>query len=285
MATATINVGSLTTTFTPTATSCLSWYIAWSNNHTWLQHGTVGPAVSDCFPSGYNAIDGYYSPGVCPQGYEYACSAGIEESATVATCCPSGFVCQTRPTDDLNVCYTRFSSNTFLTVDVWTTMPGEKSEFVSTTAFRKDQWGMARGLGVIVRRSGDDPTWPGVTGASSVPTSRPSVADGNGNGPSDGLSSGAKIGIGVGVSLGLFLIGGSFAAAFRLARRRKRDLRKAEVDRKAGSNGLGRPLPAEIGGQTWYAELAGANDGTIGRHPRELPAYPKPTELDVVAGR
>ncbi|KAK7947874.1 uncharacterized protein PG986_008760, partial [Apiospora aurea] len=209
-------------------------YIAWSNNHTWLQHGTVGPAAPECFPGGYNAVNGYYSPGVCPQGYEYACSAGIEESATVATCCPSGFVCQTRPTDDLNVCYTRFSSNSFLTVDVWTTMPGEKSEFVSTKAFRKDQWGMARGLGVVVRRSGDDPTWPDATGAS-VSISRPTVAAESS--PSVGLSSGAKIGMGVGVSLGLVLIGGAVVGSVLLARRRRRDRQKEEADRKAGSGG------------------------------------------------
>lgn len=66
MAAGPTNIGSLTTAFAPTVTSCSTWFLAQSSRDTWVQYGTVGPAASACFPSGCEPISGYYSPGVLP---------------------------------------------------------------------------------------------------------------------------------------------------------------------------------------------------------------------------
>jgi hypothetical protein len=52
----------------------------------WLGLATT----STCFPSSYS-ISATYSPGVCPEGYEIACSSvdsNGQAFETVATCCP-----------------------------------------------------------------------------------------------------------------------------------------------------------------------------------------------------
>ncbi|KAK8133516.1 hypothetical protein PG984_005528 [Apiospora sp. TS-2023a] len=302
METATTSIGSLTAPFTPTVTSCSTWFIAQSHihsstYHTWLQLGTVGSAASNCFPSGYNWFNGYYSPGVCPHGYEYACSAGISETATVATCCPSGFSCQKRPSTDPNACSTNFVSNTYLSIAVWTTMSDERSEFVSSTTFAQSQDAPGWAHGVIVRRAGNDPTWPGDAGATvtatattkgkTVDSNTPETsssgsgtsAGGDGVSPNNGgLSSGAKIGIGVGVAVGSAFIGGSVVGAYLFGKRRTRNRKTEEAHRTDGSEGSISPT-LEV---TRYVEVADSNDGTIGRYPRELSAYREPAELDTV---
>ncbi|KAK7977040.1 hypothetical protein PG996_003112 [Apiospora saccharicola] len=299
METATTSIGSLTAPFTPTVTSCSTWFLGQSHkhsstNHTWLQLGTVGPAASNCFPSAYNWFNGYYSPGVCPHGYEYACSAGIFETATVATCCPR---CQNRLITDLNACITNFASNTYLSIAVWTTMSDERSEFVSSTTFAQSQGERGWAHGVIVRRAGNDPTWPGDAGASATATattkgksvdSNPETpssgsgtsGDGGGVSPNNGgLSSGAQIGIGVGIAVGSAFIGGSVVGAYLFGKRRTRNRKTEEARRMDGSQGSTSPT-LEV---TRYVEVAGSNDETIGRHPRELPAHREPAELDAIA--
>ncbi|KAK8041536.1 hypothetical protein PG994_014543 [Apiospora phragmitis] len=220
----------------------------------------------------------------------------------------SGFACQPRIPEEVNACFTNFASDTYLSVAIWTTVSGQAPNFISSTTFKPD--GPAFAHGVIVRRSGDDPTWPAVTtGAtastkatsagnivtstsrtssdfrsSASSTSQPSVADGNDNGGLD--SNSAKMGIAVGVSLGFLLLIGSVAAAFLLGRRRRRRQREGEkADRNAGSEAPGDlPYALEMDSSARYTELAGASDGNISPNPRELPADSRPTELDAVAG-
>lgn len=106
-------------------------------------------------------------------------------------------------------------------------MPGDSSQFISSSTFAqpKDSRGWAHG--VIVRRAGSDPTWPGDAG-SSLPTitktvdsttetlSSGSVTSGGGGASpnGEGLSSGTKIGIGVGVTVGSAFIAGSVIGAY-----------------------------------------------------------------------
>ena len=94
-------VPALTTTFAPSP-SCLIDYFKLpyqgsaltcldaqnSSSQCFFTH--LGPATStsDCLPSGYVPTSSfYYSPGICPSGYELAChsTAGPE---TRGTCCP-----------------------------------------------------------------------------------------------------------------------------------------------------------------------------------------------------
>jgi hypothetical protein len=83
----------LTTTFTPSP-SCLSDYYL-IGSPPYLSLGP--PSTSACLPSGWEVTSQYFSPGLCPSGYEIACSAVIglgTFAETRATCCPSGYSCQ-----------------------------------------------------------------------------------------------------------------------------------------------------------------------------------------------
>ncbi|KAK7921618.1 hypothetical protein PG985_009640 [Apiospora marii] len=284
MATDPTNIGSLTTTFTPTATSCSTWFIAQRNRDTWLQYGTVGTDAPACFPSGYEPISGYYSPGVCPQGYQHACTGGISETVTIATCCPSGFSCQSsRGTDDANACYTKFASDSSMSVAVWTTLDGGAFSLATSTNTLHNQNKRAYAHGIVVRREGDDPTWPDPAKSSVSPTpttSQPNADDGMGS--STGLSSGAKIGVGLGVPLGLLLIGGSAAAVFLVRKRRTRHRQNEEYDHNVRPDEPSKALPVEAGSTTHYVEVPGADDDIMGRHPRELSASREPAELDAM---
>lgn len=91
----------LTTTFTP-AKSCFQYYkYRYTGTElTCLEGGTgapsactymqLGPSGSDanCFPSSLElGSTFYYSPGICPSGFEVACSSTVG-GETRATCCP-----------------------------------------------------------------------------------------------------------------------------------------------------------------------------------------------------
>lgn len=81
----------LTTIFT-SSSSCLNEY--YLGNII-----TLGPSSkSDCLPSGWNSLPQHFSPGRCPSGHDTACStlASIGSLTEMqATCCPSGYSCQT----------------------------------------------------------------------------------------------------------------------------------------------------------------------------------------------
>lgn len=86
-----INIGPLTTTFTPSLPTCTSIFYAQNAGASWL---ALVQDANFCLPSGFNREPEYfYSPGVCPSGYDYACTVvpsttnGVVGS-TVATCCP-----------------------------------------------------------------------------------------------------------------------------------------------------------------------------------------------------
>lgn len=85
------NLGPLTTTYIESASNCNSIFLA---NNNALIHGTVWPSQqASCLPSSYIGLEGfYYSPGICPSGYSYACSSSFGDGAgnngIQATCCP-----------------------------------------------------------------------------------------------------------------------------------------------------------------------------------------------------
>lgn len=95
------HLGPLTTTFTPPASCSDSTGIIQvrtvneddSSRPSVITQVSQGPLqIGDCFPTNYEPIRGnYYSPGVCPSGYDVACT-GISDAFAndiVVTCCPT----------------------------------------------------------------------------------------------------------------------------------------------------------------------------------------------------
>ncbi|KAK8009344.1 hypothetical protein PG991_011895 [Apiospora marii] len=275
----TSRVGALTTSFTPTVTSCSSVYIQDNSAGTYfLKFGTVGSAsTSSCFPPNFAPL-GYYSPGVCSSGYWYACEAGIDKTATVATCCPENYSCKKdRSTDDWHQCHSGFDRASYISVSQCYTKHGTPElpcgRFVTTSYTSGDH---TFAYGINVRRASGDPVWSGEpdgpsvlsTTAASGPTRSSSGAPTRTGGSSDKsdagipppssassspgeagvLSSAAKVDIGVGVTLGALLIIGSIAAAYCIGKRsRRRREEEVEARRQADAS------HQEVIGQKWTA--------------------------------
>lgn len=269
------NLGPLTTTYTATGADCTSTYIGANNDNQWIQYGQ--PNTTECVPPNFTAFDGYYySPGICPSGYTYACEAGVGSSTTQATCCPVGYVCRAdynRDTDPF-ACASFFTSNTYLAVEFYqfTSQTDASTTGTVSTISKSTTWYLdgtigynVEAYGPIVRRSAGDPEWSGSssstssgsgstsisstssgsTGTASATTgsARASAAAGGSSG--SGLSVGASVGIGVGVGLGCIVFIGCIAAAYIIGRRRRRDAQRGEQ----GGDGEG---DDKAGGQTLY---------------------------------
>ncbi|ETS84289.1 hypothetical protein PFICI_02314 [Pestalotiopsis fici W106-1] len=132
--------------------------------------------------------------------------------------------------------------------------------------------------GVVVRRSGNDPTWT-ETGPTTTRTSG-SLSDPTQTGGSNktdpdtsGLSTGAKAGIGVGVAVGALVFIGSCIAAYLIGKRKRQAARAeayqappqfAEHDIHPADHGgwnegarLQEMPPAELEEQRKHVELGG----------------------------
>ncbi len=89
-------LGPLTTIFTPPS-HCASYqtnlYQVVDATGSWFAQGPIEPG--NCFPSGYGSLSSqYYSPGVCPSGYQPACMDTNQIGSvteTIYTCCPARF--------------------------------------------------------------------------------------------------------------------------------------------------------------------------------------------------
>ncbi|KAL1630445.1 hypothetical protein SLS56_004845 [Neofusicoccum ribis] len=194
------NIGALTTTFTPSASDCLTSVFYGTNSvGPWLQLGLT--ATSSCLPPDFNRDASiYYSPGICPG---YYCRQSVETSQIFA--CISSFA------SDATLTLSSYSFNTGSVPSGTTTVTATAGETV-------------RAYGPIVRRAADDPSWanavPTTTIAGSASSSSASAsASSAGSGGSGGLSTGAKAGIGVGVSVGFLLVVAACAGGFVFGKR------------------------------------------------------------------
>lgn len=127
--------------------------------------------------------------------------------------------------------------------------------------------------GVVVRRSGNDPTWPTTAsttniqgGSLSSPTQ--TGASNNTDPDTSTLSTGAKVGIGVGAAVGAFVIIGTCVAAYLIGKRKRQAARTEAIPQvteqfaHAGGHGvwngdsrLQEVPPAELEEQRRHAEL------------------------------
>ncbi|KAF7537034.1 hypothetical protein G7054_g4038 [Neopestalotiopsis clavispora] len=263
--TASTLLGALTTTYTPIGATCNS------------IHYATNPTV----PAGwfaYGAIETEYltSSCVCPAGYTPACSsAAISDNTvtTIATCCPTGYVCFQNRGDNIYGCTSLVTSESVLTVlsvsyetitgDSTTSYPIETSTI--TTTIEQDEYEI-NAFGIIVQRRSDDPPFvstsssssatstassgtvasvPSETGSASSTATTGAAASSSSSSSSE-LSSGAKVGLGVGVSLAAVLFVGS-VIFFLLSRRKSKN---AAGQGHAGHlSELGSPNSANWGGQ------------------------------------
>ncbi|KAI1377988.1 hypothetical protein F4677DRAFT_32095 [Hypoxylon crocopeplum] len=169
------NLGPLTTTFVPSGTGCQSIHLGTNAGVYWLQYGTG----DECVPSDYSALEGYYySPGICPQGYTYACRAGVgptSSSITAATCCPSEYACQTRVQTDPNACKSIMASDSSYVVDVFSEIDTWSSNLGTTTTFYQSGAPVyARGF--VVLRDANDVEWFTSTAMSTITTTSTPIA-------------------------------------------------------------------------------------------------------------
>ncbi|KAF4460619.1 hypothetical protein FALBO_12599 [Fusarium albosuccineum] len=187
----TSQVPALTTTFIPDKT-CSQYYryrytgdeVTCQDNDgersacTYMQ---LGPSQSDsnCFPSSLElGSTFYYSPGICPSGFEIACSS-TSGGETRATCCPSTDLCT------IVIPYT---------VEVVFSVSTVGGDWEKSTT----KGALANAIGIPIRWHSSDfasTTSEAGTAETGGPTETSSSSGGG------GLSTGAKAGIGVGIGV------------------------------------------------------------------------------------
>ncbi|PYH90756.1 hypothetical protein BO71DRAFT_452572 [Aspergillus ellipticus CBS 707.79] len=219
----------LTTTFTPPS-SCINelWLVS-SSTKTWMNLGPL--SMSECLPSGWE-VSSYYSPGLCPSGYDIAASGIIYDGTvteTAATCCPTTGIQKysTRTTytpgwTELERCTWEPGKGTTLDFTyTWVDSDGS----TTSTASSMSSNGHINGYAISIRWQSTDFTTPSATtttaaistastaSSTTSGTQSPTASPTSSPSPS-GLSTGAKAGIGIGVAaagilailLGLFFM-------------------------------------------------------------------------------
>ncbi|KAL1979603.1 hypothetical protein VTN96DRAFT_5443 [Rasamsonia emersonii] len=222
----------LTTTFTP-APSCLRDTYVWNatvghscgfgSSTVPCVYASLGPpSTSACLPPGYNwDTTAYFSPGICPSGYEIACESVVSigsVSETRATCCPVGYTCQSGtdwPWYSTDRCASGLPgvvpfTYTSTTDSGWVTLTttvqaglnayGIYIRWQSTDFLPRETLSPSSTASVLTSSSASAPvTTTAVSTAVSTFEAIPETA------PS-GLSSGAKAGIGVGSAVAFLLL-------------------------------------------------------------------------------
>ncbi|KAM6511808.1 hypothetical protein FALCPG4_016801 [Fusarium falciforme] len=256
----TSQVPALTTTFTP-AKTCSQYYkyrytgdkvqcLDNSGEPSACTYMQLGPSQSeaDCFPSSLElGSTFYYSPGICPSGFEIACSS-TSGGETRATCCPSSFSCQTEtgwPWYTTDLCTIVIPD----TVDVIFSVSTVGGDWEKSTA----KGAAANAIGIPIRWHSSDfaSTTSDTSAAEASATSGTSEAGTAETGsatetssPSGGggLSTGAKAGIGVGV--GVAALAGLGALLWFVLRAR----RAKQANAAAGGEGFKGPQQQQ---QAW----------------------------------
>ncbi|SPO01749.1 uncharacterized protein DNG_04422 [Cephalotrichum gorgonifer] len=184
--------GPLTTTFTPPESCLKEIHTTQSYGYPYLVLGCLGPAGNECCPSNW-AKNRYFSPGVCPSGYQ-ACTLPTtrQREETTNVCCPQNFDC---PTDTIDyLCHSYVNTQVELP---WTDISSTKTARLSKITATAIQ---------IRFKASDSDVVPIPTESFNLP------------GPAVGLSTGAKAGIGVGVAV---VVVGILATCYFLIKRRK----------------------------------------------------------------
>jgi hypothetical protein len=223
----------LTTTFVPPS-SCLTDIYLYTTFYGWHFY-SLGPPDTNCFPSGWiPATTAYFSPGVCPKGYDIACLTYNSISTlteTIATCCPNGYACF----GTQNPWFTGEACSSALTSTGYIVVTTTNSQGAGTTQVAVGTTDAFNAFGVIIR-------YQSIDSSSTMPLSSPTqqasitnptasitnpqatisaiapAASTSTSMPSSGISTGAEIGIGVGIGSGLLVI----ASFFFLRRLRRR---------------------------------------------------------------
>ncbi|KAI4859829.1 hypothetical protein F4820DRAFT_139341 [Hypoxylon rubiginosum] len=136
-------LGPLTTTFTP-ASGCNSVIsgivftqtLDGGNTTTHKYHSLGLSATSECYPPGFEVnSNAYYSPGICPSGWQSACgrqeAIGGSITETRVTCCPTGYRCIDAPNPTETWSTLSCSSSAISAVSV--TVPDESNQYYKVT--------------------------------------------------------------------------------------------------------------------------------------------------------
>ncbi|KAI2462743.1 hypothetical protein F4781DRAFT_184399 [Annulohypoxylon bovei var. microspora] len=183
----------------------------------------LGPTTSTsaCFPTSWSPSSGaYISPGGCPLGYTVAC-ARTEEPERTATCCPSGYSCQTQssgfPWYTTELCVQSMPDS--ITYYYTTFMPGKDPQTYSTTG-----GGTLNAFGVDIRWHQTDlatSTNPPISTDLATPTPTPfPTSTSTSVLSSSGLSPGTMAGIGIGAAAGILVLVSMFLLWRRWRKRR-----------------------------------------------------------------
>ncbi|KAJ5673080.1 hypothetical protein N7507_002207 [Penicillium longicatenatum] len=267
----------LTTTFKPPST-CLK-HIATSDYSTNSKNGDVyfhfhlgNYSATECYPSGWNPTS-FYSPGVCPEGYEVVTSSlNIIDTLTQtqARCCPSGFW---PATESSNWQSSEPCSSTWLKTDTKTIT----THGTTSISYSSGWWGLDAYAVSIEWMSTDfktstptEATETGTMSTANVIGESSAASTSTSSASSSGLSSGAKAGVGAGVSCGAIVIALLIFGFLVLRRKRQR---KNGVQHMPGVSTEARDPPAEMPTKAdTHAELP-ANLVNWRRPVSELPAH------------
>ncbi|KAK2802382.1 hypothetical protein FQN50_007379 [Emmonsiellopsis sp. PD_5] len=173
--------GPLTTTFTPPSTCFASVRTESLDSYPVLEQGCRGDIDGDeCCPKSWRDYR-YFSPGVCPSGYQ-ACTltSARQRTETTNLCCPTNYACATNIYGDC-------------TSDLSTPKPIPYTSSGTTSTATKYHV-VATPIQIRFRAESDSSVVPIPTASFDLPP------------PSDPMSRGAMAGIAVGAAAGLWVV-------------------------------------------------------------------------------
>ncbi|KAI1184532.1 hypothetical protein F5B17DRAFT_78359 [Nemania serpens] len=232
-----MSLGALTTLYEPPSSCISSFSTDFRAPDNWDIFGPLD-TFGDCFPPNYTDDENkYYSPGICPAGYTAACAypapglGGGQTSVTTATCCPTGFACQSSRVAWLGstfACTSKIIS--FLGPQVFVVDSFTLS--TSTATILEDEHAVANAFGIQIQYRYEDfiststtvSSTTVSTSSSTTSTIQPTISDSPDQNHQGGLSTAAAIGIGVGVGFAALLLIGGVIVAVCVRRRRGRKL-------------------------------------------------------------